>query len=124
MDVWGQRMSERSARRSAVGAVPAVPPSVERHRGPAVRRVVASPASVGPAPVVGHCPRCLQLRPASIRRVAVGVVANGAASLSVEARSAGVMPSQCQCPRLMSVPNPRLVPTRLHFRARAAQAHR
>ena len=124
MDVSGQREREGSARRSAVGAVLTVPLSVTGHRGPAVRRVVARSVSVGPVPVASQSPRCLQLRPARGRRVAVGVGTIRAARLGVESRSAGVVPSQSQCSRLMSVPNPRLVPTQLHCRARAAQAHR
>jgi hypothetical protein len=124
MDVSGQGEREGSARRSAVGAVLTVPLSVSGHRGPAVRRVVARSVLVGPVPVASQSPRCLQLRPARGRRVAVGVGATRPARIGVEALSAGVMPSQRQRPRSMSVPNPRLVPTQLHCRARAAQAHR
>jgi hypothetical protein len=124
MDVSGLWESEGSARRSATRAVFTVLPPVLGHRGPAVRCVTARSASVGPVPVAGQCPRCPQLRSASNRRAARSGMATRVASLSVESRSAGVLPSQLQGVQLMSVPNQRLVPTLLHYRGRAAQAHR
>jgi hypothetical protein len=124
MDVSGQWEREGSAMRSVAGAAFAVPPSVTGHRGPAVRRVVPKSASVGPVPVANQCPRCPQFRSGSNRRAARSGVAIRVASLSVLSLPAGVVPSQLQRSRSMSVPNQRLVPTQLHYRARAAQAHR
>ncbi len=124
MDVSGQWEREGSAMRSVAGAVLTVPPSFTGHRGPAVRRVAPKSASVGPVAATNECPRCPQLRSGSNRRAARSGVATRAAPLCVLSPPAGVVPSQLQRSRLMSVPNQRLVPTLLHCRGRAAQAHR
>ena len=119
MDVSGQSGREGSARRSDAGAFFTFPPFVTGHRGPAVRRVAISSASLDPVPVFGQRPRCHQLRSASGRKAGLRVVATRAASLGAHSLSASVVPSQPQRSRVMSVPNQRLVPTQS-----AAQAHR
>lgn len=117
---------EGRARRSVAGAVFAVPPSITGHRGHGVRCVAVGSASVGPVADPGKEPALpaasfsAQDRGAAPRRPGYPC-ATRRRRVTLSWRRANSVNKISRC---MLSPNQRLVPTQLHYRARAAQAHR